>query len=187
MKPSPIQLLQVMLKHVRVELDPEHLPQEMPNPLTSVFTFDGVTIQTEFGIGEADPDHDRGRLYFTSLQVVIDNVPNPEVKDQKFAPYRIDVAAEGLVLVPKGAEKLGPPVDLASVNGAVMLWSVVREQVLTLTSRMRAGPVMLPTVHFHDLKQGSDKDKAAMAGDAPKALPGTSKAPRAKPARPDKA
>lgn len=162
MKPSPIQLLQVMLKHVRVELDQEHLPPEIPNPLTSVFTFDGVTIQTEFGIGEADPDHDRGRMYFTSLQVVIDNVPNTEVKDQKFTPYRIDIAVEGLVLVPKGAETLGPPEDLASVNGAVMLWSVVREQVLALTSRMRAGPVMLPTVHFHHLKSKGGAQTAAV-------------------------
>jgi hypothetical protein len=153
-KPSPIQLLQVILRHVRVELDPQHVPPEIPNPLTSVFTFDGVSIQTEFGIGDADPDHERGRMYFMSLQVVVDNEPNVEAREQKFSPYRIDVAVEGLVLVPKGAEKLGPPDDLASVNGAVMLWSVVREQVLNLTSRMRAGPVMLPTVHFHDLKQG---------------------------------
>ncbi len=161
MKPSPIQLLQVMLRHVRVELDPEHMPTEVPNPLISVFTFDGVSIQTEFGIGEADPDHDRGRLYFTSLQVVIDNCPNPETQGQNFSPYRIDVAVEGLVLVPNGAEKLGPPDDLASVNGAAMLWSVVREQVLNLTSRMRAGPVMLPTVHFHDLKQSPAKEDVA--------------------------
>lgn len=42
MKASPIQLLQLMFKHVKVELDPEHLPAEVPNPLTSVFTFDGV-------------------------------------------------------------------------------------------------------------------------------------------------
>lgn len=171
MKPSPIQLLQVMLKHVRVELDPEHLPSDIPNPLVSVFTFDGVSIQTEFGIGEADPDHDRGRVYFTSLQVVIDNGPNPEVKDQKFAPYRIDIAVEGLVLVPKGAEKLGPPEDLASVNGAVMLWSVVREQVLTLTSRMRAGPVMLPTVHFHDLKSNGAQAGAPVPAPAVAAKP----------------
>lgn len=152
MKPSPIQLLQVMLKHVRVELDPAHVPPEIPNPLTSVFTFDGVRIQTEFGIGDADPDPERGQVYFMGLQVVIDNVPRPEVKDQKFSPYRIDVAVEGVVLVPKTSGPLGPAEELASVNGAVMLWSVIREQVLALTSRMRAGPVMLPTVHFHDLR-----------------------------------
>jgi hypothetical protein len=166
-KPSPIQLLQVMLKHVRVELDPEHLPPEIPNPLTAVFTFDGVTIQTEFGIGEADPDHDRGRMYFTSLQVIVDNAPNTEAKGQKFSPYRVDIAVEGMILVPKGAERLGPPQDLAAVNGAAMLWSVVREQVLTLTSRMRAGPVMLPTVHFHDLKSnGAQAAAPAPAVDA---------------------
>lgn len=160
MKPSPIQLLQVMLKHVRVELDPARLPPEIPNPLTSVFTFEGVTVQTEFGIGEADPDHQHGRTYFTSLQVIVDNAPNPEAKEQKFCPYRIDIAVEGMVLVPKGAEKLGPPQDLALVNGAAILWSVVREQVLTLTSRMRAGPVMLPTVHFHDLKSNGAQASA---------------------------
>lgn len=169
MKPSPIQLLQVILKHVRVELDPRHVPPEIPNPLTSVFTFDGVSIQTEFGIGEGDPDHERGRIYFMSLQVVVDNEPNAEARGQKFSPYRIDVAVEGLVLVPKGAEKLGPPDDLASVNGAVMLWSVIREQVLNLTSRMRAGPVMLPTVHFHDLKNGGQPaPEAAPAAKAPR-------------------
>lgn len=174
MKPSPIQLLQVMLKHVRVELDPGRLPPEIPNPLTSVFTFDGVTVQTEFGIGEADPDHQHGRTYFTSLQVVVDNAPNPEAKEQKFSPYRIDIAVEGVVLVPKGAEKLGPPQDLAAVNGAAILWSVVREQVLTLTSRMRAGPVMLPTVHFHDLKSNG-----AQAG-APASAPTVAAKPQRK-------
>lgn len=162
MKPSPIQLLQLMFKHVKIELDPEHLPSEIPNPLTSVFTFDGVGIQTEVGVGESDPDHERGRMFFLELRVAIDNVPNPETVNQKYAPYKLDVSVQGVVLVPKGAEKLGPPEDLAAVNGAVMLWSSVREQVLSVTSRMPAGPVMLPTVHFHDLKQGSpEKTQAA--------------------------
>ena len=152
MRPSPIQLLQLLFKHVRVEVDPEHAPTEPANPLAWVFIFDGISIRTEFEIGEVDPDHERGRMFRTTLRVVVDNCPRPELERQKFSPYKIDVAVDGVVVVPKGAEKLATPESLAAVNGAGLLWSAVREQVLSLTSRMPAGPVMLPTVHFHDLK-----------------------------------
>ena len=152
MTPSPIQLLRLTFKHVNVALDPVHLPPEIPNPLEAVFTFDGVSIHTEVGIGEADPQ-DNGRLYFLELKVMVDNLIQAEAVNQKYSPYTIDIATEGVVLVPNGAEKLGPPEDLAIVNGTSLLWSAIREQVLSLTARMRAGPVMLPTVHFHDLKK----------------------------------
>lgn len=153
MKPSPVQLLQLMFKHVRVELDHQHQPPEIPNPLISAYTFDGVSIQSEVGLGEADPNHERGTVYFMELRVIVDNVPNADPSNQKFSPYTIDIATEGVILIPKGAEKLADPEDLAAVNGASLLWSAVREQVLAITSRMRAGPVVLPTVHFHDLKK----------------------------------
>lgn len=173
MKPSPIQLLRLTFKHVNVALDPVHLPSEIPNPLVAVFTFDGVSIHTEVGLGEAEPQ-DNGRLYFLELKVVVDNLTQPEAVKQKYSPYLIDIAAEGVVLVPNGAEKLGPPEDLAIVNGTSLLWSAVREQVLSLTARMRAGPVMLPTVHFHDLKK-----QAAQQPVAPEAEPPAVSAPPA--------
>jgi hypothetical protein len=178
MKPSPIQLLQLMFKRVQVELEPQHVPDEVPNPLISSFTFDGVNIQTEVGIGEADPVPNRGRIFLLELRVLVNNEPNPESPDQRFSPYSIDVAVEGMVLIPQGAERLGLPEDLAVVNGASLLWSAVREQVLAITSRMRAGPVMLPTVHFHDLKQGAEH--AVTSDQAPKALPAAKRAARAK-------
>jgi preprotein translocase subunit SecB len=165
MKPSPIQLLRLTFKHVNVALDPAHIPSELPNPLEAVFTFDGVSVRTGVGIGEAEPQ-DNGRLYFLELNVVIDNVAQPEAANQKFSPYTIDMAAEGVVLIPKGAEKLGPPEDLAIVNGTGLLWSAIREQVLSLTARMRAGPVMLPTVHFHDLKKQKTQQPAEQAAES---------------------
>jgi hypothetical protein len=75
-----------------------------------------------------------------------------------------------VVLLPNGAEKLGLPRDLVTVNGAALLWSAIREQLLTLTSRMPVGPVMLPTVHFHDLKQGTPEHGAAAAAPAAPAV-----------------
>jgi preprotein translocase subunit SecB len=170
MKPSPIQLLRLTFKHVNVALDPVHLPPKIPNPLEAVFTFDGVNIHTEAGIGEAEPQ-DNGRLFFLELKLVADNLTQPEAVNQKYSPYTIDIAAEGVVLVPSGAEKLGPPEDLALVNGTSLLWSAIREQVLSITARMRAGPVMLPTVHFHDLKQQAVQQPAAAAAELPAVHP----------------
>ena len=161
MKPAPLQLLQLMFRKVSVEVDERHAPEEPPNPFTSIFVFDGVEITTECGIGDLDPDHERGRLYVVTLRVVIDNQAKGEAPQRKYCPYLIDVEARGVVVVPKGAEQLAPPEDLASVNGSSLLWSAVREQVLSLTSRMPAGPVMLPTMNFHDLKTGTNDDRQA--------------------------
>lgn len=153
MMPSPIQLLQLTFKRVHVEIDPAHAPVEPPNPMTTVFVFDGVSISTEVGLGEIDLAHERGSMYLVSLRLLVDNEASAEEPDRKFSPYRIDIEAAGVILLPRGAEALGPAVDLVTVNGAALLWSAIREQLLNLSSRMPAGPVMLPTVYFHDLKK----------------------------------
>lgn len=162
MMPSPIQLLQLTFKRVAVETDPRHAPPEAPNPMTTVFVFDGVGITTEVGLGEIDMAHERGPMYLVSLRVLVDNQPSDDEPKRKFSPYLIDIEAAGVVLLPNGAEKLGTPTDLVTVNGAALLWSAIREQLLTLTSRMPVGPVMLPTVHFHDLRQGA-QERAAVS------------------------
>lgn len=180
MKPAPIQLLQVLFKKVQVEWDERHAPPEPPNPFTTIFTFDGVDLNTEFSIGDLDPSHERGRMYVVGLRIIVDNERADDKPDQKFSPYLIDVEARGVVLIPNGAEKLAPPEDLAAVNGASLLWSALREQVLTVTSRMMAGQAMLPTMNFHDLRQQNDKTGASLASaaaDQPK------KRVRAKPAK----
>lgn len=160
MKQAPLQLLQVMFRKVSVELDERHAPEEPPNPYTSIFVFDGVEITTECGIGEMDPAHERGRLYFVTLRVVVDNQPKEDRPERKYSPYLVDVEARGVVLVPTGAERFAPPEDLAAVNGTSLLWSAVREQVLHLTSRMPVGTVMLPTMNFHDLKKNTGEPAA---------------------------
>jgi preprotein translocase subunit SecB len=167
MMPSPIQLLQLTFKRIAVEIDPRHAPPEAPNPVTTVFVFDGVSITTEVGSGELDMAHERGPMYMVSLRVLVDNQPSDDEPNRKFSPYLIDIETAGVVLLRNGAEKLGSPRDLVIVNGASLLWSAIREQLLTLTSRMPVGPVMLPTVHFHDLKQASPANEADSATAAP--------------------
>ena len=186
MKPSPIQLLQLTFKRVLVEIDQAHAPAEPPNPMTAVFVFDGISITTEVGLAEADMNHERGSMYLVSLRVLIDNEASANEPDRKFSPYKIDIEAAGIILLPKGAENLGSPHDLVSVNGAALLWSAIREQLLTLTSRMPAGPVMLPTVHFHDLKQttADPVESAALQTEAPTKNPVRAKSASKKGAQP---
>lgn len=157
MKSAPVQLLQVMFKKVSIEWDERHAPQTPPNPFTTSFTFDGVELNTEFSIGELDLEHEQGQMYLLSFRLVVDNAPQEDGEEQKYSPYLIDVEARGVVLIPKGAERLGPPEELATVNGASLMWSALREQVLTVSARMLAGQVMLPTMNFHDLRQSGVK------------------------------
>ena len=177
MKPSPIQLLQLTFKRVHVEIDQAHAPTEPTNPLTTAFVFDGVSITTEVGLAEIDMAHERGQMYLVSLQVLIDNNAETDEPDRKFSPYRINIEAAGIVVLSRGAEKLGSAHDLVTVNGAALLWSAIREQLLTLTSRMPAGPVMLPTVHFHDLKQAT---AVSLENPAPQIEPAAAKPAKAK-------
>ena len=163
MTPSPIQLLQLMFRRFKVELDEAHAPDEPPNPYTSIFTFDGVPIVTEVGLGMVDPDHERGRLYLVSLRVRVSNDVSGDQPARKFSPYEIDVEAAALILLPKSSAALADPEDLVLVNGAALLWSAIREQISQLTMRMSAGPVMLPTVHFLDLKGTGGPAPAAAA------------------------
>jgi preprotein translocase subunit SecB len=176
MKPSPIQLLQLSYKRVCVEIDPNHTLTDTPNPMANPFDFSGVSLTTETGLGELDLANERGQLYLVSLRLVVNNEASADEPERRFSPYLIDVEAAGVILLHKGAEKLGPPHDLVMVNGAAMLWSALREQVSTLTSRMVAGPAMLPTVHFQDLKQGAVEPPAPPAPPTPAAT----KAKRAK-------
>lgn len=180
MKAAPIQLLQVAFKKVQVEIDDQHAPSEPLNPFTTIFVFDGVNISTEFGIGEAEPHHERGQLFLVTLRVVVDNQLADNASECMFSPYLIDIEVRGVVAVLKGAEKIASPEDLAAVNGASLLWSAVREQVLTVTSRMMAGPVTLPTMNFHDLKQVA----LAAEPDVPVKKPKTN--PRKKPGGADR-
>lgn len=155
MKTSPVQLLQLFFHKVDIKYDVEHAPAHVPNPLTSVFTFDGVAISTEVTIVGAETTHEHGQIFLVAMHL---NVANDHVdgeSPQVYSPYKIDIEAKALVLILKGAEKIDTPENLATVNGASLIWSAIRDQVLSLTSRMPAGPVMLPTVTFHDLRDDS--------------------------------
>lgn len=152
MKPSPVQLLRLWFQKVSVEVDARNVPPEPRNSLSDIFSFEGVTLKTAVGIAEVEDHGGDGHVFQVSCELTIDNVKNKGSKQQRFCPYLIGIAAVGVVRVPAAAAKLAPIRDLALVNGAALMWSAMREQIATVTNRMPAGEILLPTVHFQDLR-----------------------------------
>lgn len=175
MKPAPAHILQLFFRWVRVEIDEEHLPPEPINPLVAAHWLEGVKISSECGTFLVDETHEHGTLYMTSLRVRIENERTVEDAEQKFSPYKIDVEARATVLVIKGAELLGNVEDIAAVNGTSMVWSAIREQVATITSRMPAGPLVLPSMNFRDVAPSAQRSRKASKPTETEQMPTTEK------------
>lgn len=164
MKLSPIQLVHLSFRRVFVEVDIEHMEPPTFDGFDPRGMFEGVVVKAEVNTNRIEKDDSRGIPYFLTLRVVVNNEPDQENTSQKFSPYKIDVEVGGGVIVAHGAEHLGDPQDLATINGTAMLWGAVREKVAGLTSRMMIGEALLPSVHFQDLKKESKAAEDAIEG-----------------------
>lgn len=152
MKRAPIQLGTISFRRIHVELDDGH-PQGEDTPAREVSPdLDGVNIRTDVSVSPAGDAEGEDPAFFLVLRVRIDNT-KPDAEDPRFSPYLIDVEAGAVVRVRPGAETPGNVEDLVLVNGTSVLWSAIREQVCSLSARMPAGAITLPTVHFLDLRQ----------------------------------
>lgn len=155
MKIAPIQIGLISFRRVSVELDEKRLPEDPATPPDVVFDFEKVAIATNVGLSPLEDDGEPCKQFFLILHVKVENKPSKD-KDTRFSPYVLDVEAGATVKVLLGAEALGDIRDIVAVNGTGLLWSAIREQVSSLTARMPAGPVTLPTVNFRDLRKRSD-------------------------------
>jgi len=164
MKSSPIMLLQTLIEKIQVEINPE---------------FEGKKGQSEFGESvelqvrqQCEPYSDywdeetppvisgiENRTYSVTLGIRTD----PEVKAR--GPYSFELVFTGVVAcVPEMIGDL-PPQVAAQQYGYAMVYGAMREQFITLTSRMGHGGRLLPTVSFMDSglpeKQGGPEDEAS--------------------------
>jgi preprotein translocase subunit SecB len=164
-KVSPIQLLRLFFRTVKVDLNEEHAPAQLPNPLESFFSFDGVVIDNAIGVERVEGTHEHGSVWSVFMAVKIENRPDESKPKQRFCPYNVLIEAQALFLAVDGAEKIADVEDLISVNGSAILWSAIREQVSSITARMPYGIVGLPTVNFHDLKKNGSKPPVSEVAD----------------------
>lgn len=145
MQPSVLQLSEYHFTqiHVAIRADgtkPEH----------GTFDFQGVSIQERIQWGEAvaEPANDAAQAftaYGLKLFIGIDNLEGKKI------PYDIAIEVQGLFAIANEFERERHE-SLLIVNGSAILYSVIREQILTLTARSLYGQVMLPTVNFQDHK-----------------------------------
>lgn len=141
MRPSPLQLQRVIYRKVSV------LPTPTPEGETALksagFDFNQVNIRSAIGSGARAGQEDDPRDFLVNLEIGIDN------KEGKTAPYCLDVEVVGIFHVLPTLPK-ERRLDLVTVNGASILYGVIREIVSLLTSRFAAGTLTLPGMNFED-------------------------------------
>ena len=142
MRASVIQLKQVVFQRIFVEVN-EPVEGETPVDATG-FDFRGARFNVALDAGPAPGDSgDDPHSFVVALAIGL------EQTDEKPVPYRVDVAALGLVEVSDIIE-VAKRRDLALVNGASLVYGAIRELVTTLTGRSVAGSLVLPTADFRD-------------------------------------
>jgi len=140
MRPSPLQLRHVLYTKVSV-LPRTSKGEKAPKGLD--FDFEGVKIRSQIKSGIKQGQEKDPRDFLVGLNIAIDN------NEGKASPYSIDIGVLGLFHVLPSLP-LERREDLVTVNGASILYGVVREIVLSLTSRFTAGPLTLPGMNFED-------------------------------------
>lgn len=120
-------------------MDPEVLAEQSgPYP-----GFDGVELYPKVTLYQDEETENPTCL----LRVELKHYPS---EDSSF-PYNFDVVLEGVFTLELDAEQERAE-RLFLYNGASMLYSSAREQLLTLSSRHIYGPIMLPSLNFQNLK-----------------------------------
>lgn len=146
MKRSPIQLLETTLDKVSVAVNNDYDIDGADSK-----SFEKVTLEfhqacelaSDYWGDSEPPDGMRERTFRVQLGVRT----SPE--DAAKAPYAFELICSGIVacLQPKVSSSLSAK-DGALEYGQALLYGVIRENLLSLTSRMQHGARMLPTISF---------------------------------------
>lgn len=142
MQPSPIQLKEMAYLGIKVWPEPPDETEGADDQTKAPFDFNGVMIgervETSIFGDVNDPV-----LFGIKLRIAIEN------KEGKLAPYALDVEAAGLFEISKKIQKEKRE-EMVMVNGCAVLYSAIRDQVMTLSARCSRGTFILPTVNFLD-------------------------------------
>jgi len=141
MQPSKLQLQELFYLTIKVAARPGTTEDATGAP----FDFNGVNIAEGVELSVIDENKDDPKLFALKLRIVIEN------KEGKSAPYDVDVEAAGIFAVIPSMP-LAEREEFVLVNGCSVIYSAIRDQILTLTSRSARGPLVLPTVTFLDYR-----------------------------------
>jgi preprotein translocase subunit SecB len=156
MKLSPIQLQYYVF--TRLSLEPKDpIDLDLPAKEEHLFNWSGVNLvsATEFGWGNNSGEE--GKPFAVKLKLKVDN------KEGQPSDYLFDVEAVGYFVLQFNTKSDIEAHDIAHTNGAALLYGAIRDQLFTLSTRFPGGPLILPTVHFLDLRKGKYPAPAAQA------------------------
>jgi preprotein translocase subunit SecB len=149
MKLSALQLKHYHYSHLQLEsVDSEQLVGKEPS--SPYWIPSASKIQASITVGEPETQETPSQYAFViSLQLSY---------QEKNFPYKFIVALDGVFICDDLEEPSDDFQHQLVVNASSMLYSTVREQLLTLSSRQKYGPLMLPSLDFRSL-QKADSDK----------------------------
>lgn len=151
MKLSALQLKHYYYSHLQLEsVDSEQLVGKEPS--SPYWVPSASKIQASITVGEPETQETPSQYVFViSLQLGY---------QEKNFPYKFIVALDG-VFVCDDLEELSDDFQhQLVVNASSMLYSTVREQLLTLSSRQKFGPLMLPSLDFRSLQRASSDQES---------------------------
>lgn len=140
MRPSPIRLKHYNLATLHIDPVEGFEPSFDAEPYPS---FSNAKFQIGVRIDEAEATADTHPFV---LHLKLDGEP----KEGKSFPYRFAVAATAIVEF-RGGDDANKRRDLIAVNGTSLVYSAVREVLLSLTFRFPNGPMLLPSANFLDM------------------------------------
>ena len=141
MEPSRLKLETYHL--VRISITPH--PDAEAIPLGQVADFENLEFSSEVTFHDLKESKENDSRQGLSLAI---SVKRGEAKD---FPYQIEMEMFGVFDANGFPEEKRVPLVL--VNGASLLYSAMREMLLSTTQRCLHGPVMLPSVHFTRLEK----------------------------------
>lgn len=160
MKVSPVQLLQSTIEKLSIEAndayngeDPKSLGEDLELQVKEI-----CEPFAEFWTDQAPPREGvEERTFMVRLAIRTD----PDVTE--VGPYAFELVFSGVVACMPPKANQFTPMQAARQFGFAMIYGAMREQFLTVTSRMPHGPRLLPTVSFME----PDAPPAKVPNDGP--------------------
>lgn len=142
MRPSPTRLEHYHLTEISLTPKEDYTP-EFDDGLYPKFS------EAEFSIGVrlGEPESDDEQRFLVHLDLA------GKPKEGGKFPYAFTISADAIVEHRSNETNMEVIRDMALVNGASMLYSALREVLMSLTCRFPNGPMMLPSANFNELRQ----------------------------------
>lgn len=136
----PLQLERSFFTKLHIDVNPEYRSDQNKTG--------NAEIEIAVGLNVAQHNEDPNRY---QIRLIIDGVEGKEAP----TPYNISLQIVGYFIVDNEFEhdNIGRIVE---INGASILYSAAREQVLTVTGRGPWGSFHLPTVNFNNMNRDRD-------------------------------